>query len=250
MCENGHNVCNGCTRSLSECPTCSGKFINARSVVLERFAATAVYPCKNREAGCEETLTFDEKHSHPAVCLFQSSECPLKKLSESDCFWFGTLPEIPDHVLAEHDGEAAEVPSHFKVVLQDFVEGYRYRRFVICLGELFCLTLVREGDILSFDVFHFGPENETKDFKYGIKAGNSEYSVLVTRKCHSYLDGNLAELQNRDCVRLYYDTVLYCLDESGYLPCEIEIGNGKLDGFVSGELQESLPVAFTINSEN
>jgi hypothetical protein len=250
MCENGHNFCDGCRESLSECPTCTASFINGRNVVLEKFSATAVYPCRNREAGCEETFTFDDKGSHLAVCLFQSRECPLKKISEIDCPWTGILSEIPDHILAEHDSEAAEVPTHFKVVLLDFVEGYRYRRFVICLGELFCLTWVREGDILSFEVFHFGSENETNDFKYGIKAGNSEYCVSVTRKCHSYLDGDFTELQNRDCAPLYYNTVLYCLDENGYLPCEIEIGNGKLDGFVSGELQEDLPVAFAFGSEN
>jgi hypothetical protein len=63
------------------------------------------------------------------------------------------------------------------------------------------------------------------------------------------LDGGLTELQHRDCVTLYYNPVLYCLNASGHLPCEIEIGREQLDAFVSGQLQEFLPVDFAIGNE-
>jgi hypothetical protein len=76
MCENGHNICGGCKEHLSECPSCRGTFIKGRNIAMEKLAATAVYPCTNREAGCEETFTADKKDSHLAVCLFQSVDCP------------------------------------------------------------------------------------------------------------------------------------------------------------------------------
>jgi hypothetical protein len=61
MCENGHNVCDSCRLRVSACPGCKGKYMNVPNIILKKNAATAIYPCKNREAGCEETFTVDKK---------------------------------------------------------------------------------------------------------------------------------------------------------------------------------------------
>jgi hypothetical protein len=103
MCENGHNICGGCKDRLSECPSCRGMFMKVRNIAVEKLAATAVYPCKNREGGCEETFTADNRESHLAVCLFQSRECPFRKLSGVDCPWTGSLSDIAVHIVAEHE---------------------------------------------------------------------------------------------------------------------------------------------------
>jgi hypothetical protein len=253
MCVNGHNVCSSCKERLTQCPTCRGNFVNVRNVTLEKLAATAVYPCKNKEAGCEETFTAYKRESHLAVCLFRSRECPFRTLSGVDCPWTGTLSDIPVHIRGDirgdHDSEIVEVPAHFRVELLDFVEGSRYRRVVICLGELFYLTWETEGNILSFGVFHFGPKNETYNFKYGVKICNSATYDAATRICHNYLDGDLAKLRHKDCVTLNYSRIVDCLNASGHLSCEIEIGREKLDGFVPGELQEFLQVAIAFGSD-
>jgi hypothetical protein len=115
MCENGHNICSGCIYRLSVCPSCRGMFINVRNITLEKLAATAVYPCKNRGAGCEETFTADNRDSHRAVCLFRSRECPSTKLFGVDSPWTGTLSDIAVHILAEHVSETVEVSAHFRV---------------------------------------------------------------------------------------------------------------------------------------
>jgi hypothetical protein len=250
MCENGHNVCSSCKEQLTQCPYCTGKYSNFRNIPLEIVAATAVHLCNNQEAGCEGTFTLDDKDKHLAMCWFQSTDCPFRKLSGVDCPWSGILSDILVHTLAEHDSETVEVPTHFRVELINFVVRSRYRRVVICLGELFYLTWERNRDILNFGVFHFGPKNETNNFKYGIKIGNSEFCVSVTRNCHNYLDGGFTEMQHRDYVTLSYKTVLYCLNAIGYLSCEIEIGKEKLDGFVSDELREFLQDAFAIGSDS
>jgi E3 ubiquitin-protein ligase SIAH1 len=246
LCENGHNICSSCKESLTQCPTCRGKVSNIRNITLEKFAATAVYPCKNVRNGCKETFTADDRYNHLAECLFQSRECPFRKLSGVDCPWTGVLPEIALHVLDEHDAD--EVPSHFKVILLDFVVGSRYRRAVICLGELFYLTWEAEGDILTFGVFHFGPKNETNDFKYGIKIGNSDGYDTATRKCHSYLEGGLKDLQPSNCVTLHLGAMQERIGEHGEFACEIEIGKLKLDGFVSEDVQEFIPVVLAISN--
>jgi hypothetical protein len=180
------------------------------------------------------------------VCLFQSRECPFRKLSGVDCRWTGKLSDIPAHILAGHDSETVEVPAHFMVELLDFDVECRYRKVVIYLGELFYLAWETEGDILSFGVFNLGPKNETNYFKYGIRIGNSAAYDAATPKCHNYMDGDLVKLRHKDCVTLNYNRVLDCVNASGFLSCEIEIVREKLDGFVSDELQE---LSFTSGSK-
>jgi hypothetical protein len=246
MCENGHNICGSCKEHLWECPSCRGKFVTVRNIALEKLAATAVYPCKNREAGCGETFTVNEKDNHLAECLFQRKRCPFRKLSGINCPWTGTMSDIAVHIKDKHNSETAEVQGHFKVKLLDLGRGRRYHQAVFILGESFYLTWETKSDAFSFGVFHFGPKEETEAFKYGIKIGNSEEYISVIRKCHSYLEGGFKDLQPENYVKLYYNTILNCLSESRDLSCEIEIGREKLGGFVSEELQELLQVVCDI----
>jgi hypothetical protein len=246
MCVSGHNICGGCKERFRECPACRGKFVTGRNVALEKLAATAVYPCKNRVAGCGETFTVNDQDNHLAECLFQSRECPFRKLSGVDCPWTGILSDITVHIKDRHNSEIAEVQGHFKVELLDLAKGRRYHQVVLILGELFYLIWETKDDAFSFGVFYFGPKEETEAFKYGIKMGNSAEYVAVTRKCHSYLEGGLKNIQPEKYVKLYYNTILDCPSKSADLSCEIEIGREKLDGFVSEELQEFLQVVCDI----
>jgi hypothetical protein len=207
---------------------------------MEKLAATAVYPCKNREAGCEVTFTADNRESHLAVCLFQSRECLIRKVSGVDCPWTGTLSDIAVHITAEHASETVDVPAHFRVELVHFVIGNIYRKVVIYMGEVFCLIWKTEGDILSFVVLHFGSKNESNNFKYGIKIGSSDVYVAVTCNCYSYLEGGLNDIKPSNCVVLPLFQIQECIGEQGELSCEIEIGKWKLDGFVSEGILETI----------
>jgi E3 ubiquitin-protein ligase SIAH1 len=240
MCENGHNICGGCKRRLSNCPSCGGMFVNVRNIALEKLATTAIYPCKNREAGCAETYTANGKGNHLAECLFQRRACPFRKHPGGVCAWTGTLSDIPVHIKDKHDSETAAVQGHFKVKLLDLSRGKRYHKAVHIMGELFYLSWEMKDDSFNFGAFYFGPKKETEAFKYGIKIGNSEEHVTVTRKCHNYVEGGPKDLQPEMYAKLYYNTIRNCLSESGDLSCEIEIGREKLDGFVLEESQECL----------
>jgi len=117
------------------------------------------------------------------------------------------------------------------------------------LGELFFFIGGSKSEYFKCAVLHVGPQEETEAFKYGTKIGNSEEYVAVTSKCPSYLDVILEVLPCRKCVEINYNTILDFVSESGYLSCEIEIGREKLDGFVSEELQEFLPVVCVVYSD-
>jgi len=246
MCENGHNICGSCRESLSNCPTCRGTFINARNITVENLAATAVYPCKNREAGCEETFTADDRNEHLFVCLYESRKCPIRVISNVDCSWSGKVLDISAHIRSVHSPDTVEMTGHFKVNLLDFVRGRFYLRHVLILGELFFILGGSESEDFECTVLHIGPRKETEAFKYGIKIGNSAEYVAVTRKCHGYLD-LVSKLSPRRKYVASYDTVLDFVSENGCLSCEIEIGREKLDGFVLEELQEFLPVVSAVS---
>jgi len=135
MCENGHNVCNSCRLRVSACPTCKGRFINARNITLDKLAATAIYPCKNSESGCEETFTVDGRNKHQFVCLYDSKERPFRKLSVVDCSWTGTLSDTVAHVRSDHNSEVIEDVRHFKVKLLDISRETHYRQSVLFWGN-------------------------------------------------------------------------------------------------------------------
>ena len=249
MCVNGHNVCNSCRSRVSTCPTCKGRFNDVRNISLENIAAAIIYPCRNREAGCTETFTADDIIKHQSVCLYESKQCPFRKLSAVNCPWTGTLSDIAAHVRSEHGTEATEDVGLFKVKLLDISRDRHYHHAVLILGELFYLVWETRAEAFSFAVFQFGRKNETEVFKYGIKIGNSEEYVAMRRKCHSYLEGGLKDLQPGKCVTLNYGTIQEYLSESGDLSCEIEIGRELLNGFILEDMQEYLPVVSLVHSE-
>ena len=192
---------------------------------------------------------MDDRNKHQFVCLYNSKECAFGKLSDVDCSWTGTLSDMAAHVRSDHSSEAIQDVRHFKVKLLDISRETRYRQVVLILGELFYLTWEIGSDVFSFAVLHFSRTNEVEDIKYRIKIGNSEENVSMTRQCHSYLQGGLKNLQLGKCVTLHYGTLRECLSESGDLLCDTEIGSNRLNGFVSEDMQECLPVVSLMYSK-
>jgi hypothetical protein len=240
MCENGHNICGSCKERLLNCPTCRGTFLNVRNVALEKLAATAIYPCKNCEAGCEETFTLDDRNKHLSVCVYQSRKCPFA------CSWTGILSDIPVHIRTVHESGIAEAPEHFNVKLLDLLRGRIYYQLVLVMGEFFCLIWSTVDEDIDFIIMHIGVKENSEAFKFGIKIGNSEEYLTATRECHSYLGVDLPGWSFMNYVTINYDNILEFVSESGCLSCEIEIGRQKLDGFVLEELQEYLPVVSVV----
>jgi hypothetical protein len=159
------------------------------------------------------------------------------------------MSDLPVHIKAEHDSQLAEMPGHFNLQLLDFVTERFYSQLVLVLGELFCLFWDTEHQDTDFTVLHLGPKEDSETFKYGIKIGNHEEYIAGTRKCQSYLDFYLTDLQRTKCVTINYENIQEFVSESGCLSCEIEIGREKLDGFVLEEQQGHLEVVSVVGSK-
>jgi E3 ubiquitin-protein ligase SIAH1 len=223
MCENGHNICSSCKSRVSVCPTCKGEFITARNITLEKITAIAIYPCKNREAGCAETFTVQDKTTHQTECLYQRTECPFTKLSRVNCLWSGILFEIGGHVRSEHDSETSEHTGCFAVTLQNFSTAKRYRKAMFICENLFYLVWEVSFDTFYFSVFHVGHMNEAENFIYEFKICKLRENISITGTCRSYLEAKWKVLRPGECVTLHYRTVQKYVSQSAELSCEIEI---------------------------
>jgi len=223
MCENRHNTCSSCKERIPHCPICRGRFTNDRNSFLEKFAASAIYPCKNREAGCEETLSISDRTNHQSVCVYQSTECPFKKLSLVNCPWNGILCEIGGHVRSEHGSETLEYTEWFEVTLQNFYTARRYCKAIFIENKLFYLVWEVSFDTFYFAVFHVGHKNEAKDFIYEFKICKLVENISITGTCRSYLEAKWKVLRPGECVTLHYSTVQKYVNENRDLSCEIEV---------------------------
>jgi hypothetical protein len=252
MCRNGHNICNSCRLRVSTCPTCKEQFINARNITLENIAATIKYPCENREAGCEETFSLNNISIHQSQCLYQSAECPFRKLSSVDCFWTGILSEIGGHVTSEHGNDTNEYTGCFEVSLQNFCQTQRYRKAMLISGRLFYLVWEVSFDTFYFLVFHVGHKDEAEQFMYDIKIGNHRENISITGMCRSYLETKWKVLRPGECVTLHYRTVKMYVNQNADLLCEIEIRRRSSIEVTAGTRQHYVAVAAKITdvSEN
>jgi hypothetical protein len=187
---------------------------------------------------------MDDRNKHQSVCLYGSKKCPTSVLTGVDRCWTGNIANIEAHIVAKHDLYIFAVQNHFGMSLLNLARGKSYHCAVFTMGELFSVTLEAEGDVFSFGVFHYGPKEESEAFKYGIKIGGFEEYISLTRKCHSCLEGDPMESQPEKYVKIYYNTILDFVDESGHLMCEFEIGREKLSGFV---LEEQRKFLYTIS---
>lgn len=224
LCENGHNICKNCSSNVSACPSCTGRFLQVRNVALEDIARTANYPCKNREAGCNEIFCMDDKIGHESKCLYETRICPFTKLSGDSCSWTGVLSDVAAHVSHDHGCKIQSSVGIFSVKLETLCALKHHVQAVVALGKLFFVIWEIKECNIHFAVFHAGSQNGAKEFTYklSIKTHNEEISMRAT--CHSYLQELSTVMQPGECIVLHYGAVLKYLSKSNNdLSCEIKI---------------------------
>ena len=223
LCENGHNICTNCRSTGSECPSCKGRFLQARNIALEDIARNAMYPCKYRQGGCNEILSVDDKVAHESTCLYEIRVCPFTKLSGDSCTWTGVLSQVADHVRCDHGCQTQNSLGIFVLKLETLCASKHYTQAVFAFGELFFIFWEIKGCHINFAVFHAGTKTDTEEFtyKFSVKMNNEKISMRAI--CHSYLQETSTVLQPGECVVLTYGTMLKYLSKNNDLSCDIKI---------------------------
>lgn len=223
LCENGHNICTNCRSTFSECPSCKGRFLKVRNIALEDIAQNAIYPCKNRQGGCNEVLSLDDKVAHELTCLYEKRVCPFTKLSGDSCVWTGTLSQVVDHVRCDHGSQAQNSLGIFVLKLETVCASKRYMQAVFAFGELFFIFWEIKECLIQFAVFHAGPNTDTEEFTYKFSVKRDNEKISMRAICHSYLQETSTVLQPGECVVLPYGTMLKYLSKNSNLSCDIKI---------------------------
>ena len=118
--------------------------------------------------------------NHLYQCLYESKECPFRKLSDVDCSWTGTVSDIAAHVSSGHSSEDVQDVRHFKVKLLDISTETRYWQAVLILGELFYLTWKTGSDAPATLYPWESPHNQTR-----YRRNKLDWSVSAVQ--HNYL---------------------------------------------------------------
>ena len=223
MCENGHNICTNCRSTVSDCPSCKGRFLQIRNIALEEIARNAMYPCKNRQGGCNELLSADSKVAHESTCLYEKRMCPFTKLSGDSCTWTGCLSQVVDHVRCDHGCQTQNSLGIFVLKLETLCASKHYTEAVFAFGELFFIFWEAKECNIHLAVFHAGPNTDTEEFTYKFSVKRNNEKISMRAICHSYLQESSMVLLAGECVVLPYGSVLKYLNKDSDLSCEVKI---------------------------
>ena len=227
LCQNGHNICNVCKPKVHKCGVCRSSYMSTHNITLENITRFCIYPCKNQEEGCAETMTLTEKASHLKYCVYQTRVCPFTKIFKAECSWKGLLSEMKEHVLNDHgfETDTRKEDGEFDVHLKDFGPSESYFASVFKLGEhfsVFCKTT--KGKFLCAVIFTGGRKKET-EYKYRltIKKANHMMYTCSGIKVQSICNNSEDVLKPSTCAAFFYETVEKFLSTDKVLICSVDI---------------------------
>lgn len=209
QCQNGHLVCQGCSRKITNCPTCRVPISNPsiRNLQLDRLANTFQFPCKYNFNGCQWKSYWFQKREHEDNCDFISYSCPCPGTS---CKWTGLLNEVMSHLNDQHRSITTLSGEDIVFLATDInLKGaVDWVMIQSCFNHNFLLVLEKQehSGQQQFIVLVqlIGPQKDAEQFKYKLElSGGSAGNIMRLQweaKPHSILDGIQGAILNHDCL--------------------------------------------------
>ncbi|XP_021927126.1 uncharacterized protein LOC110833399 isoform X2 [Zootermopsis nevadensis] len=212
MCQNGHSICNGCRSKLNNCFYCRQPFLKVRNLALENLSTVLLPP------------GLISKISDPS---HKSYKCPFATISNEDCSWVGSLPDMRGHIKIIHTGgeDTQESGGRFNVILTDLSPERHYRKAVWIADELFYIVWeIKDGNFFCV-VLCVGSKNKSSKFmyKFSLTAENEKKKISMCFQTRSVVQEIEQVLAPGHCVVLHFDTVLKFLNSDKCLSCDFEI---------------------------
>ncbi|PSN35669.1 hypothetical protein C0J52_24375 [Blattella germanica] len=185
---------------MTTCPTCRGKFIPTRNLVLEKMASRAKRPCLNVSYGCTEKFTLDVMEQHDRVCPYRMYDCV-----QTNCKWQGIRSFIKQHFKEKHPESMFELKnelnlSYKKISLENDC-SFNYLFFKS--DELFWYRSVRDSDkkTLSEVVQYIGPKENACKYVYEIVITTKarDQTVRVANVVRSDIEDLATIFEARNC---------------------------------------------------
>jgi Seven in absentia protein family. len=227
LCEKGHNICYVCKPKVNACGLCRSNYLSTQNLTLENIARFCMYPCKNQEEGCAETMTLTEKQSHLKYCVYQTRVCPFTKIFKAECSWEGLLSEMKEHVLNDHgfETDTRKEDGEFDVHLKDFGPSESYFASVTKFGEHF--SVLCKTTVWNFycAVIITGDKKKASEYKYRLTIKTADHikytcsDINVQSICMDYED----IMDSFKCAAFLYMTVDKFQGTDKVLICNMDI---------------------------
>ncbi|XP_051113515.1 E3 ubiquitin-protein ligase SINAT2-like isoform X2 [Andrographis paniculata] len=175
-CPNGHTLCSKCQSKVHHCSICHHELRNIRCLALERIAESLELPCRYRDLGCSDILSYQGRLRHERCCRFRPYNCPY---AGAECPVTGDIPFLvahlkSDHKVDMHDGCAFN-HRYVKLNPQDIESATWMLTVFNCYGYQFCLhfeafNLGMAPVYIAFIRF-MGDDCDARKFAYSLEVG-------------------------------------------------------------------------------
>lgn len=242
---NGKNVCGHCTVFNNE-PSLY------RALILEKILKGVLFPCRFREQGCVETISFDKSINHEAKCLHKIFQCPYS--FGNTCDWKGTMAQIFNHFTLSHSKLIME-NAEFKVTMDEDISDL----LLIPRGEIIFIMKYefnRLSKILNYNIQYCSINSYEAFHKFKLISNlDEECSVGLSKKRCIRFDDSFYEMQYPFSLNI--NKFLESLDVPNCvrIKTDVEAAQGSINSHVIQNLRCNkcfeylIPPIFELNNE-
>lgn len=158
----GRNICKNCAPSFEVDEVIENK-------VYEELASIVLFPCCNKNEGCESKLSFGKIHDHEQDCKYRKYNCPMS--IPYNCTWKGRLKNIKSHCEKNHAEQIIYHPCQLEVDIRKKFENY----FLVIVYDILFLLQVSCNvavDKIWYCVRFIGNLKFAKQFNFVVRIGN------------------------------------------------------------------------------
>jgi hypothetical protein len=225
QCQNGHNICNVCKLKLRNCPICRARFIETRSLALEKLSQRILFPCANSERGCTKMQTIQDITKHQISCLYRMHKCLLGH--PQSCSWEGLRTDILQHVKEKHEDRAFDTRSYRFSEYEHWKETMESAVLCTFSEEIFWLRNKTDSDKRKYyeAVQYIGPAENASKYRYEhhlvSPGGQKEVTMKCTARCDTESMKQITE--SGTCFMIDYDSAKAFVGRNGRIGWRVTI---------------------------
>jgi hypothetical protein len=225
FCENGHNICSRCRGKVKRCFNCQEPYLRGTNMTLEAIARQVLYPCIYKENGCQDSFPVNLILDHQDNCRYSAFGCPIVLVGPKICPWKGSLSQMRDHLLNNHNNYIWEGNGEHISKKTGVTATGLYNEVIIAFGEIFYVQFRGQDRNYYGLVKYIGPKGQAKEYKSSVSIVSKD-GIEKVSACYatsSYVEDTEDVIADGKCLKLHFDVVRKLLDNDGNMYTSVEI---------------------------